>query len=142
MLQLNILIDDSTKAVLCDFGLSRIKADATSRTVRTSGVTIVGSRYWMAPEQLLGGSPRKPCDIYAFGLTVYEIFANEIPLGHIDPADFLPLVVERNVRPERPVDEDAPQLSDITWELAKKCWAKDPKRRPTATAVCDTLSYL
>jgi serine/threonine protein kinase len=80
MLQLNILIDDSTKAVLCDFGLSRIKADATSRTVRTSGVTIVGSRYWMAPEQLLGGSPRKPCDIYAFGLTVYEVSLSLVSL--------------------------------------------------------------
>lgn len=139
---LNILIDDSTKAVLCDFGLSRIKADAASRTIRGSGVAIVGSRNWMAPEQLLGGSPKKPCDIYAFGLTVSEIFANEIPLGHINHADFLPLVVERNVRPERPDGDNAPQLSDTIWELAKKCWVKDPKCRPSATAVCDTLSHL
>lgn len=68
--QLNVLIDDSGKAVLCDFGLSRVKADATSRTVRANtGGGIIGSRNWMAPEQLLGGTPQKPGDIYALGVT-------------------------------------------------------------------------
>jgi len=52
------------------------------------------------------------------------------------------LVAQRNVRPERPDDEDAPQLSDAVWELAEACWVKDPKERPTATAVCTTLSHL
>jgi serine/threonine protein kinase len=68
-----VLIDDSHKAVLCDFGLTRIKADATSQTARADGMGIVGSRNWMAPEQLLGKSLKPPCDIYAFGMTVYEV---------------------------------------------------------------------
>ncbi|KIM78163.1 hypothetical protein PILCRDRAFT_42654, partial [Piloderma croceum F 1598] len=70
---LNVLIDDSGKAVLCDFGLSRIKADAMSKTARSVGESIVGSRNWMAPEQLLGGLLKKPCDIYALGMTIYEV---------------------------------------------------------------------
>ena len=51
-----------------------MKADATSHTVRanTGGGTI-GSCNWMAPEQLLGGLLKKPCDIYAFGMTLYEV---------------------------------------------------------------------
>jgi WD40 repeat protein len=43
------------------------------------------------------------------------------------------LVVKQGVRPERPDDEDAPQLSDAIWELAEACWVKDPKVRPTTT---------
>jgi WD40 repeat protein len=96
----------------------------------------------MAPEQLLGKLLKMPCDIYAFGMTLYEIFMNEIPLGHINYVDFIDLVVQRDVRPERPDDEDAPQLSDAVWELAERCWVKDPKLRPIASAVCDTLLHL
>jgi hypothetical protein len=51
-------------------------------------------------------------------------------------------VVREGVRPERPDYEDAPQLSDTIWQLAEKCWAEDPKRRPTSSAMCDRLSYL
>lgn len=72
-LQLNVLIDDAGNAVLCDFGLSRVKADVTSRTVNTDDSGIVGSRNWMAPELLIGKSLKKPSDIYAFGMTLYEV---------------------------------------------------------------------
>ena len=68
-----MLIDDGYNAVLCDFGLSRIKADATSCTARPDEGGVVGSRNWMAPERLMGGALKKPCDIYAFGMTVYEV---------------------------------------------------------------------
>ena len=66
--------------MLCDFGLSRIKADTTIHTARSSTVSsadhgIVGSRNWMAPELLVGGTLRKPCDIYALGMTIYEVGA-------------------------------------------------------------------
>jgi serine/threonine protein kinase len=78
MSQLNVLIDHGGQAVLCDFGLSRVKADVTSRTVTAGGGAIVGSRSWMAPERLLGGSLKKPCDIYAFAMTLYEVSTSRI----------------------------------------------------------------
>ena len=71
-----------------------------------------------------------------------KIYTNEIPLGHVNYADFIELVVQRNVRPERPDDEDAPQLSDAVWELVMACWVKEPKDRPTALALCTTVSHL
>jgi len=63
-------------------------------------------------------------------------------LGEIGFSEFVELVVSRDVRPERPEDEDAPQLSDTIWELAEKCWVKNPKDRPTVNVLCDTLSHL
>ncbi|KAJ6559660.1 hypothetical protein B0H19DRAFT_875338, partial [Mycena capillaripes] len=64
------LINNAGTAVLCDFGLSRIKADITSRTAaRDLGTLGPGSRNWMSPEVLRGALPRKPSDIYALGMT-------------------------------------------------------------------------
>jgi serine/threonine protein kinase len=71
-----VLIDDSGKALLCDFGLARLKADITTRTTETEAAAVAGSRHWMAPERLMGKSLRKPCDVYAFGITSYEVILN------------------------------------------------------------------
>jgi serine/threonine protein kinase len=71
--QVNILIEESGRALLCDFGLSRMKADATSRTAHTASRMIAGTRNWMAPELLAGSAPKMPSDIYAFGMTLFEV---------------------------------------------------------------------
>jgi WD40 repeat protein len=135
---MNVLINDVGKAVLCDFGLSNIKADAIRRTT-THELSNVGSQNWMSPERLMGGTPRKPCDIYALGMTIFEIYTNDVPLGYINPRDFTLLVAERDVRPERPSKNEAPQLTDAVWHLANKCWVKNPARRPDSNAVRDTI---
>jgi hypothetical protein len=70
----------------------------------------------------------------------------EVPLGDVDHSQFIELVVRNDVRPERPDDEDdedsASQLTDAVWELAEQCWVKDPKKRPTADALCDSVAHL
>ena len=70
---MNILIDDAGKALLCDFGLSRVKADIDNRTTLQGSTPVAGSRNWMAPERLDGGTLKTPCDIYAFGMVIYEV---------------------------------------------------------------------
>lgn len=72
-LKVNILIDHSGRAVLCDFGLSRVKADVTSRTSVGDVDPAAGSRNWMSPERLRGGVLKKPSDIYSFGMTLFEV---------------------------------------------------------------------
>lgn len=72
--QINVLVDDSGKSYLCDFGLSRLKADVTTRKVAGPDVTFsLGSRNWMAPELLTGGACAMSSDVYAFSMTVIEV---------------------------------------------------------------------
>ena len=68
-----MLVDDSGRALLCDFGLARVKADITSHITTMDALVVDGSRHWMAPERLMGKLLRKPCDVYAFGITAYEV---------------------------------------------------------------------
>ncbi|KAF7369965.1 Kinase-like protein [Mycena sanguinolenta] len=139
---INVLIEDSGRALLCDFGLARIKADITSRT-RTAGDTVIsGSRNWMAPELLSGSLPRPPSDIYAFGMTIYELYTDANPLATIPYSDFIELVYRIGVRPERPEDDECPRMNDGIWDLADRCWNKDAKARPTARQVHDTIKIL
>jgi serine/threonine protein kinase len=69
---MNVLIDDCGNAVLCDFGLSRIKSDVTARTPNTSKAVSPGSLYWMAPELFCGEDLSKESDVYAFGMILFE----------------------------------------------------------------------
>jgi hypothetical protein len=70
---------------------------------------------------------------------------DEVPLGDVPHTQFVELVVRNDVRPERPDEEDADcssQLTDAVWDLAVQCWAKDPKKRPTADLLCDAIIHL
>ncbi|KAJ7714809.1 kinase-like domain-containing protein [Mycena metata] len=138
----NVLIDLSARALLCDFGLARIKADVSTRTGSKEPLIGSGSRNWMAPELLTGSSPRPASDIYAFGMTVYELYANEIPLATVAYGDYFELVVRNGVRPRRPSSDEAPRLDDSVWELAERCWVADPKARPAATDLHDSISRI
>ncbi|KZP06260.1 kinase-like protein [Athelia psychrophila] len=139
----NILIDDSGKAVLCDFGLSRVKTDINSRSTTAGDEEIYGSTNWMAPERLLGHPLRKPSDIYSFGMTIYEIFMNDVPLADVQRVDFTQLVARESVRPEKPSPDDgAPHLTDEIWALAERCWTQEPRNRPLANDICNSLVVL
>ncbi|KAJ7101934.1 kinase-like protein, partial [Mycena epipterygia] len=135
----NVLVEDTGRALLCDFGLSRIKTDVTSRTVHMVDTILAGSRNWMAPELLAGSLPKAASDVYAFGMTLYELYAGQTPMANIPHASFVEMVYQLGVRPERPDIEDIPRLSDQLWNLAKHCWLKDPKARPTAGQIHDQL---
>jgi hypothetical protein len=54
--------------------------------------------------------------------------------------DFIELVVKQDLRPNRPEDEEAPQMTDDLWQLAETCWVKNPTARPNVNTVCDAIS--
>jgi len=147
MKAVNVLIDDNEKAVLCDFGLSRVKDDITSHTVRHTTklgtATVTRSSNWMAPERLSGGLLKKPSDIYAFGMVVYEIYTNKDPFHYITThSDFLRRVLDANEKPKKPGEDEAPKMEDDIWELAQGCWVKEPRLRPTAPCLCENISQI
>lgn len=71
---MNILVNDSQRALITDFGLSAIWTDkALSFASMTSGPTDRSIR-WSAPELFEEGAlPNRASDIWAFGCVCYEV---------------------------------------------------------------------
>ncbi|MGB0387942.1 MAG: AAA-like domain-containing protein [Ardenticatenaceae bacterium] len=64
----NILIDAWSNPILTDFGVARLM----SRGNLTAPGTIVGTTYYMSPEQAAGESVDKRADIYSLGVVLYQ----------------------------------------------------------------------
>lgn len=63
----NIMINKNKVVVLTDFGIARM---TTSTTAALGGA---GTSYYMAPEQIRGEVPTPQMDIYALGVTLFEM---------------------------------------------------------------------
>ena len=65
----NVLLDQSNRVRLADFGIARLLADTTAYTA--TGTTI-GTAAYLAPEQVRGERVLATADIYALGLVLLE----------------------------------------------------------------------
>lgn len=64
----NVLVSAEVGILLCDFGLAKM-VDTNTSTSRAG----LGTLRWQAPEVMDGASKSFESDIYAFGLTIYEV---------------------------------------------------------------------
>ena len=80
---LNVLLDGNLRAQLTDFGLAQVKIETKTKTAQPE--KSVGTRPWMAPE-LFGLRPKYSfeSDIYAYGMTLWEIAARKIPYAGVE----------------------------------------------------------
>eukprot|EP00980_Cylindrotheca_fusiformis_P023386 scaffold10429_cov126-Cylindrotheca_fusiformis.AAC.17 len=115
----NILIDSRFRAKVADFGLA---------TKNKNGLS--GTPFWMAPEYLRRKTEyTTSCDIYAFGMIMYEIYSRKIPYEGQNPKKTLRKVCDPriNYRPSAP--KTCPRRMT---EIMRKCWSSDPFFRPGA----------
>ena len=125
---LNVLLDGNLRAQLTDFGLAQVKIETKTKTAQPE--KSVGTRPWMAPE-LFGLRPKYSfqSDIYAYGMTLWEIAAREIPYAGVKDEDIV-RNVEKGDREEIP--KDAPKGFA---QLIGLCWAQRTEQRPKAEQV-------
>jgi serine/threonine-protein kinase PpkA len=77
----NILLRDDGSCVLSDFGIARMIDGATMMT-RTGAV--VGTPYYMSPEQLRGKQVDGRADLYSLGVVFYQLLTGKVPYSASD----------------------------------------------------------
>lgn len=120
---------------LLDFGLAKTKA--YSRLTKTG--LILGTIYYLSPEQILDTGVSTASDIYALGIMCCEILTGHKPFE----ADNEDGVISRilNHRPLEPsrFNPEVPVKLDL---LLLDMLAKEPENRPTAPQVLDALKEI
>ncbi|KAG2484865.1 hypothetical protein HYH03_016351 [Edaphochlamys debaryana] len=97
------------------------------------GSDVVPAR-WAAPEVLAGGPLSEAADVWSFGVTCWEIFANGAePYSNMDNRQVL-MAVRSGARLERP--RGCPLE---LWELILRCWSADFRDRPRFADIATTL---
>ncbi|KAK4801165.1 hypothetical protein SAY86_021652 [Trapa natans] len=89
----NMLLDTEQNLKIADFGVARVEAQNPSDM---TGET--GTLGYMAPEVLVGKPYNRSCDVYSFGICLWEIYCCALPYPDLSFADVSSAVV-RQVSP-------------------------------------------
>ena len=75
----NVMVDEQGEPVVLDFGLARPEEDTGEGL--TASADQLGTPAYMSPEQIQGMSKTldRRCDVYALGVTMYEVLAKKHP---------------------------------------------------------------
>ncbi|ONM01990.1 MAP kinase kinase kinase51 [Zea mays] len=88
--------------------------------------------------QVLEGKPyNRKCDVYSFGICLWEIYCCDMPYPDLSFADVSSAVVHQNLRPDIPRCCPSPMAN-----IMRKCWDANPDKRPDMDDVVRFLEAL
>uniref|UniRef100_A0A7N0TWD0 non-specific serine/threonine protein kinase n=1 Tax=Kalanchoe fedtschenkoi TaxID=63787 RepID=A0A7N0TWD0_KALFE len=128
----NMLLNAQRTLKIADFGVARVEAqnprDMTGAT---------GTLGYMAPEVLDGKPYNRKCDVYSFGICLWEIYCCDMPYHDLSFAQVSSAVVAQHLRP------DIPRCCPTAFaSIMKKCWDTNPDKRPDMDEVVKLLEEI
>ncbi|MFN7993051.1 MAG: bifunctional serine/threonine-protein kinase/formylglycine-generating enzyme family protein [Bryobacteraceae bacterium] len=119
----NIHITATGTVKLMDFGIAKTEGLSLTRTG-----FIMGTPYYMAPEQVMGKPIAETVDIYAFGVLFFELLAEKRPVSGdtIERIFYSILNEDLDLEPLK-----GAAVPGRIVDLIARCTAKDPAQRPT-----------
>jgi tRNA A-37 threonylcarbamoyl transferase component Bud32 len=133
----NILLDaDSGRAVLADFGISKVAGAGDSLTATGH---VIGTPHFMSPEQAIGSvDVDERSDIYSLGAVGYAMLAGREPFASVNPEQ----VVYHRLSSDPPrLATVAPTVPQELAAIVMRCLALDPALRwPNARSLKEGLA--
>jgi serine/threonine protein kinase len=131
---LNVMLTSDLIAKVCDFGAAIQRL--TSAMSMKSSPGAQGTIQWSAPELFHGASPNPFTDIYALGVIFWELAFCDAPFQSVNQSILMSLIKD-GLTPEvpNPLPPCAAAFPPVFFAIMQRCWAKDPKQRPSASEV-------
>ncbi len=129
----NLMFDAHGAIKVTDFGLARL-----SHSSLTTVGTAIGTPFYMAPESIQGEAGAA-ADVFALGVTLYEMLAGRRPFGGDSPLAVLYNIA--NTEPE-PIQSLRAEASEAAAHLVGWMISKRPEDRPTAQDAARELAKL
>ncbi|XP_047535163.1 mitogen-activated protein kinase kinase kinase 7-like [Vanessa atalanta] len=124
-----LLVAGGQKLKICDFGTAADKA-----TYMTNNK---GSAAWMAPEVFEGSSYTEKCDVFSWGIILWEVLSRRKPFEEGGSAFQIMWAVHTGQRPV--LIEGCPEPIE---QLMTQCWHKIPAERPSMVKVVEIMAAL
>ncbi|KAG7510334.1 mitogen-activated protein kinase kinase kinase 7-like [Solea senegalensis] len=125
-----LLVARGTVLKICDFG--------TACDIQTYMTNNKGSAAWMAPEVFEGSNYSEKCDVFSWGIILWEVITRKKPFDEIGGSAFCIMwAVHRGTRP--PLIKHLPEPIET---LMTCCWDKEPSQRPSMEDVENTMNHL
>jgi TolB-like protein/predicted Ser/Thr protein kinase len=125
----NLIVDARGHVKLVDFGIARMESGAQL----TNAAALMGTPGYMAPEQAMGKKVDARADIYALGMTMFEMCAGHPAFTADDP---IALVVMNMQQPLPDLRQHAAGVPEELASLIEMMAAKDPDAR---LQTCDAV---
>jgi serine/threonine protein kinase len=120
----NVLVKSDGSVKLLDFGIAKeLKTDSYSRTS-------VGTKPFMAPEQIMGRSEKRS-DLWALGVLMYQLYTGYLPFYDELEKEMMEKILEVEPDPPREYNQEIePAIEAVILKLLQK----DPDRRYQSAA--------
>lgn len=154
----NILVNTKGEVKLCDFGVSKIMLDKSTRELKFK--TFVGTLMYMSPERLEGQEYTHSCDIWSLGMSILELAMGYHPLAmrppypppreimdprapgwtgdKRSPAHAVPFEILQDVTKFQGFQLPKPMFSDAINDFCDGCLVRAPEQR---TRLGDLLQH-
>ncbi|MFC1640252.1 protein kinase, partial [Gemmatimonadota bacterium] len=118
----NIMLDVQNRVVVTDFGIAKA---LTEGTLTASG-SVIGTPFYMSPEQGMGKPVTGAADQYSVAVMTYRMLSGQVPFEGDSAIDILHK--HCTILPP-PLDQLCPGLPDFVYKAVEKGLAKKPAQR-------------